>query len=411
MIILVLLFTLAIVTDAWALDLDDQIDLIKKVYNLQPKNCGVPIIDNRARVTAGRELFESKILSGNKDISCRSCHLDRFGSTDGLPLAIGVGGDGEGKVRYQNGGVLVQRNTLSLKGRGHPQFKAFFWDGKAQQDGQRIVTQFGNYVTGFESPLAAAAILPLVERDEFLGETSYLASNDIQAKVGDKVYYDKYMAVGEAIRSRIINSNDASTRALREKLSAAGIDPQKLELVDIGNLLAQFIADEFRCEESNWDRYLKGDLQALTTRQKEGAVLFFGKGRCASCHDGELFSDFEYHSIGTPQGEFGPHSRHRDIGRAGVTNRLEDLYRFRTPPLIEVSSTAPYGHNGVFQTLEEVVTHHYNPMEFYIKHRDYYLIDYYRIGKLMGSRDKLLTTIDLKSKDEIEKIVAFLKAI
>ncbi|MFC1354621.1 MAG: methylamine utilization protein MauG, partial [gamma proteobacterium symbiont of Clathrolucina costata] len=321
MIIRIILLSLVLVSDCLALDLDDQIALIKKVYQLQPKNCDISDSSEQAKINAGRELFESKILSGNQDISCRNCHLDQFGSADGLPIAVGVGGEGEGKKRYQKGGVLVQRNALSLKGRGHPRFRAFFWDGKAQQDGQRIVTQFGDHVTGFDSPLAAAAILPLVERDEFLGETSYLVSNDIQAEVGDKVYYDRYIAVGKGIRDRIRNSRDSSAQTLREKLSVAGIKLQEMELVDIGNLLAQFIADEFRCEESFWDRYLEGDLNALTPQQKKGAVLFFGKGRCASCHDGELFSDFEYNSIGTPQGGYGVHSRHRDIGRAGVTKK------------------------------------------------------------------------------------------
>lgn len=411
MIVRTLLIILLGMSNAVAFDLDDKIDLIKRVYHLQPKECTLPQKRNTVNITAGEALFNSKLLSGNEDIACANCHLDKFGTADGLPLAVGVGGEGEGVKRYNSQGTLVQRNALSLVGRGSPEFTAFFWDGKAQRDGDRIVTQFGDSVRGFKSALAAAAILPLVERDEFLGKTDYLASNDFQAQVKDKVYYDKYLAVSKSIKQRILNSSEEEAQAIRQKLLKANVDIGELELVDVGNLLADFIASKFHCNESDWDRYLNGERDALTEDQKEGAVIFYGKGRCASCHEGSFFSDFAYHSIGAPQGAFGPHSRHRDIGRAGVTNRATDLYKFRTPPLVEVAKTSPYGHNGAFQSLEEIVTHHYNPFAFYLTHPQYYKEDSFMIGKFISSRDKLLSTIDIGSDDEIKKVVSFLEAL
>lgn len=406
-----ILLGLVLSGNSLALGLDGQLDLIKKVYDLHAKACGGLTVFSDQEAEAGKLLFESKALSGDKDISCRSCHLDRFGSADGLPLAVGIGGKGEGEHRYEKGGALVQRNALSLKGRGNPLFKTFFWDGKAQIDNGEVVTQFGLSVNGFKTALAAAAILPLIERDEFIGKTRLLAANTIQRKVGDKIYDKRYQAVGAAIRQRLLSASDPSIVELRNKLESYGVALEKIELSDIGNQLAAFITKEFPCEESAWDQYLQGDHNTLTPKQKRGAILFFGKGRCASCHQGEMFSDFDFHSIGVPQGLFGPHSRHRDIGRAGVTNRREDLFKFRTPPLIGVSETAPYGHNGAFNTLKGVITHHFNPLAFYIKHDDFYDADYYEIGRLMDSRDRLLGTMRINSDDEIKSLIAFLRAL
>ena len=393
-------------------DLDDKIALIQKVYALQPKTCE-PTPPAPERIKAGKELFESKALSGDRDIACANCHLDRFGSADGLPIAVGVGGQGEGKERYaHHKGTLVQRNALSLIGRADPVFTAYFWDGKVQLEGERIVSQFGDAIDGrFDSPLAVAAILPLLERDEFMGETKVLEPNDIQYVADGTYYYDKYQAVGQAIRNRLQAAKTPEDQQARDLLQASGVAIDRLELADIGNLLAAFIADKFPCRVSAWDRYLSGDHQALGTMEKTGVVLFYGKGRCASCHAGPFFSDFQYHSIGTPQGGFGPHSRHRDIGRAGVTHRRADLYQFRTPPLIEVNKTAPYGHNGIFASLKDVITHHNDPVSIYIQRPDIRQADRHITGKLLHSRDGLLATIDIHSDAEIQAFIAFLKTI
>jgi len=97
----------------------------------------------------------------------------------------------------------------------------------------------------------------------------------------------------------------------------------------------------------------------------QGMILFFGKAKCASCHSGPLLSDQDFHAIGLPP--FGPGRTRRfdpaarDVGRMGETDRLDDAYRFRTPMLRNVELTAPYGHNGAYPTLEEVVRHHIAP--------------------------------------------------
>lgn len=401
---------------AVAMSADEKVALVSRVYGLTTKICDASMSNppNEKKVNAGRVLFESTALSGNRDIACRNCHLDSFGTSDGLPIAVGVGGKGEGYARYRNGdGALVQRNAFSLRGRGDAIFTAFFWDGRVQaEENGRLVTQFGDAIAGkFNSPLAVAAILPLIERDEFIGKTSILFENDIQHAVGDHVYYERYTALSESLRSRFLRPDSHEDREVAHAFKEMGTKLEELDLADIGHALAAFIRQEFPCRTSNWDRYLQGDRRALSQRQKEGALLFFGKGRCASCHAGPFFSDFEYHSIGAPQGFFGPHTRHRDIGRAAVTHRVEGLFQFRTPPLTDVAETAPYGHNGAFPTLREIVVHHFNPLSFYLDNRDYWEADYYQVGKLISSRDPILTTIDLSTNDEVESILEFLEAL
>ena len=113
--------------------------------------------------------------------------------------------------------------------------------------------------------------------------------------------------------------------------------------------------------------YVNGDLEALTNQQKEGAILFFqtvdeGGGGCATCHSGDRFTDEEHHVIGFPQ--IGPgkgDGTADDFGRERETGAEEDRYRFRTPSLLNVAVTAPYGHAGAYGSLNQVLQHYNNP--------------------------------------------------
>ncbi len=100
---------------------------------------------------------------------------------------------------------------------------------------------------------------------------------------------------------------------------------------------------------SPYDRYQKGDKQALTDAQIRGLDLFDGTG-CADCHKPPLFSTYEYRNAGVGMDQAKP-----DIGRQEVTGKESDRGRFRIPSLREVANTAPYFHDGTAKTLEEAV--------------------------------------------------------
>ena len=119
--------------------------------------------------------------------------------------------------------------------------------------------------------------------------------------------------------------------------------------------------------DSPWRRYVEGDRDALTDQQKQGALLFFGAPNeggagCAACHNGPLFSDGQHHVVAFPQ--IGPgkgDGNNDDFGRERETGDSDDRYRFRTASLLNIELSAPYGHAGSYETLEDVVRHYNNP--------------------------------------------------
>lgn len=396
----------------FSLSLDDKLHLIKELYGLEPRLCEVDAdLMDESLSSIGEIVFNTPVLSGDKDMSCSVCHLDRMALTDGLPVAIGVGGEGEGMERFQSSGVIVPRNAFTLFGRASPHYLNFFWDGRVQESNGVIYSPVGDgYKVGFTSPLAVAAVLPILARDEFLGLQRTYGSSENLKLINDAYYEEKIEAANILIRKVVREPNDEDELRLANAFHAADVAEPNIQVV--GNALASFIADKVSdCSPSPWEEYLDGNREALTDQQKRGAVTFFGNGRCASCHSGSLFSDFDFHSVGVPQGEFGPYIHGQDVGRASVTHDLNDRYKFRTPSLLYVSRTSPYGHNGVFKTLDEVVRFHLNPIPFFSEKgwsSDRELLSY---GKLLSSRSDLLGFIDITTEDELSALVEYLKAL
>jgi cytochrome c peroxidase len=103
--------------------------------------------------------------------------------------------------------------------------------------------------------------------------------------------------------------------------------------------------------DSPFDRYVRGDDQALTKLEKQGLEIFNGKGHCTACHWGGYFSDGRFHNLGVnPTDPSNP-----DLGRFVVTKDSADLDAFKTPTIRDVALRAPYMHNGSEKTLEDVV--------------------------------------------------------
>ncbi|MHB8422164.1 MAG: cytochrome-c peroxidase [Leptospirales bacterium] len=140
---------------------------------------------------------------------------------------------------------------------------------------------------------------------------------------------------------------------------------------------------------SPYDRYMMGEKNALTASQKRGLAIFQGKGRCVTCHNGFLLSDKEYHNLGVPQSG----TPSVDVGRYVVTHDTADKGRFRTPSLRNVALTAPYMHDGVFRTLNQVV-------DFYDRGG----------GKTPFAKDALIVPLHL-SKREKADLISFLQSL
>jgi len=127
------------------------------------------------------------------------------------------------------------------------------------------------------------------------------------------------------------------------------------------------------------DRYARGDNAAMSNPEKQGALIFFGKGGCVACHalagkSNEMFSDFQIHVMGVPQiaPEFGVGkgnvifdgpARNEDFGLEQVTGNPADRYQFRSSPLRNVGLQPAFFHNGAFTRLEDAIYHHLHVFE------------------------------------------------
>ena len=301
----------------------------------------------------GALLFESTRLSLNGDTSCQTCHLDRFASADGLPNAVGTRGVGEGADRLAHGGDIVPRNTLALWGRGSRGFDTFFWDGKVRVTEEGVVSQFGQAAPS-EDPLVVAVHLPFVEQRELVRPDDTIS----------QAYEHEDVAAAEEIYA-ILAERVRSDRELGAPLAAAaGVALEDIQFRHVAEAVAAFIRTRFAVTETPFHRFVAGE-DTLSRAQVRGGLLFYGKARCSSCHSGPLLSDLQFRVMPFPQAGFGRNGFGVDYGRFNVTRNPDDLYRFRTPPLINVTRTGPWSHSGAVGDLNTMVRLHVDPLHGY----------------------------------------------
>lgn len=339
--IFLLLFTQAYAQE----ELDQRLAGYIKEFNL------VPLKAPRARreklFILGRSLFHERQISGNKNIGCIDCHHPRFMTHDGLPLALG-----EGAIGFQTASQRRMQHTARVGARNTPALfnlhsvNVMFWDGRVDYDPE--TKSFSTPVplrpevsSTLTSALAAQAIFPMVDRDEMRG---LKGSNEI-ADARD--VYEAW----DLIVARIMK-----IPAYKEALSEL-FPGEKINIGHLGEALAEFQGQAFFLADTPYDRYLKGNIEALTPRQKLGMDVFFNKGKCGDCHHGEHLSALDFDGVGVPQ--IGPGKQDGDdFGRYQWDKDEGSRYAFRVPPLRNVGLTAPYFHNGAMKTLEEVVEHY-----------------------------------------------------
>ena len=306
---------------------------------------------NEELSVVGGELFQSELLSFNGDMSCQTCHLDKFSSADGLPNAIGTGGRGEGAQRLMSGvGDIVPRNTLPLWGRGTEGFDTFFWDGKVQKTDDGVVSQFGVAVPS-DDPLVVAVHLPFVEIREMVVRDENVEKDLERETTGAAT------SIFEVLAGRIRESEELGGRLA----SARGKLSRDIAFEDIAEAVASFIRNKFAVRRTAFDDFLFGDGK-LSSEAIQGGLIFYGKGMCSSCHSGPLMSDLEFHAMPFEQLGFGKNGFGVDYGRYNASLDPADTYLFRTPPLINVTKTAPYTHSGAISDLATMIQVHVDPL-------------------------------------------------
>ena len=261
--------------------------------NVPPDNPTTP-----EKVALGRLLFFDPVLSRNNDMSCSTCHQPDLGFSDGRSTAMGAGGTGYSTNR--SGGVEFPRNTMS---HWNVAFNTnFLWNGSM-------------------SSLEQVAAGTIVSPEEF-------DSNPDQV-VAELRAIPEYVRLFEA---------------------AFGGGSESISFTNIPRAIAAFQRTLLSLN-SPYDRYAAGDFEALTPQQRRGLALFrSSRVRCNDCHSAPTFMDDGFSVTGVPPL---PGTEY-DPGRSAVDPAGK--YRaFKAPTLRNIALTAPYMHNGVFKTLDEVI--------------------------------------------------------
>lgn len=418
-----------------------------RVESTLPQRLGRQIDPELAEL--GRLLWFDNVTGLRSDNTCAGCHSPTHAFGDTQSISIGI--QNNLVVGSARSGPRNQRRAPSIINSAF--YPALMWNG-------RFLALSGDpfdNASGFSFPdpegtthfpphdaqashlLVAQAHIPpteLVEVAGFSGTAGTIAPEFDQFDDGQ----------GEAVPPPDESGfrNEPIRRAVLERLNAipeyrqlfGAVFPavaagESIDFMMFARAIAEF---EFTLTLANApiDQFARGEDNAMSTPEKRGAVVFFGKARCTKCHavagpSNEMFSDFDNHVIGVPQVApiFGAGSgnvvfdgpgKNEDFGLEQVTRQSHDRYKFRTSPLRNVALQATFFHNGAFTRLPDAIRHHldvlssagsYSPTAAGLD-RD---LTYERgpIEPVLKRIDVLLTKPIGLSADEFNDLVAFVR--
>lgn len=267
---------------------------------------------NAAMIEMGKYFFFDNRISGDWGVSCATCHDPQKGWGDGKALSTG----------YPS--MEYFRNAPTVLNAKHQ--KRFLWDGRL--DGSDAGTLVRDMLTETH--------------------TMNMDSRLLQERLKQ---VPEYRAMWAKWRKDDING------------------------MRVYNVIGEFI-QSIQTTNAPFDKFKKGDEAALTAEQKDGYALFKGKANCVSCHNGPIGSDGNLHKTGVPEhpdvlknplrtitmlrhyatmGMPNYMNARSDVGSYAITKDKRDIGKFRTAQLRDLKHTAPYMHNGVHATLDDVI--------------------------------------------------------
>ena len=368
---------------------------IEKISSFSLKNLENPAdpsnkyLHDPAVISFGKALFNDTRFSSNKKISCASCHIESSAFTDNRNLAVGL------RQGF--------RNTPSLLNAA--QHNWFFADGAKDSLWAQVLSSLENPA---EQNFSRIELLHLIASDqELINQYELLFKNRLPSR--EEINKLPAKAGPNAKLAELISW---------KKLTNAQKHITNRVFVDIGKAIAAYVST-IKSEPTRFDLFveeltLKGISETLNDSENRGLKLFTGVASgCSNCHSGPLFTNKEFHNIGTGipakdngrseviesviRDEFNCLGKYSDA-KPDQCVELKYINRnkhslsgaFKTSSLRGIKYTAPYMHDGRYMTLNEVMDH------------------YTRMGKLPRQTD--LTLIDL-SKDQKADIVNFLMTL
>ncbi len=254
------------------------------------------------QISLGKMLFFDPVLSSNNQRSCASCHNPQIAFTDG-----------EIKSKAVAAGETVSRNSPTLLNAIFG--TAYFWDSRA----------------GFlEDQIPEVIKSPKELHSDY---------NQILTKLNQSRSYQKLFK--QAFRN----------------------DGTALTASNLNRALAAYLRS-LTALNSPFDKYMRRETEVLSASAKRGANLFMGKAACATCHFAPIFNgtvpprflESETEVIGVPAtANLNEPEAYADAGRGSIIKAEAFQGAFKTPTVRNAKLTAPYMHNGVFQTLKEVI--------------------------------------------------------
>ena len=257
-------------------------------------------------IALGRFLFFDPILSGTGTMACADCHLPKGGFTDNLAFSVGTEG------------ITGLRSSMSLINAGYFT-RGLFWDGRSQT-------------------LEEQALLPVEDVTELHNEWENVVA-DLRVHTDYPTRFRKAFGIN-------------TTEGITKELAAKAIAQFERSLISA---------------DSKFDRVVRGEA-FFDDDELTGFELFFDEpnglpdAECGHCHNAPLFTVNQYFNNGIDS--VGSLEEFKDKGLGAITNNLFDNGKFRAPSLRNIALTAPYMHDGRFETLEEVIDHYNEEAHF-----------------------------------------------
>lgn len=276
---------------------------------LEVTKLAIPVSQINTQQELGRVLFYDNNLSLNKSVSCASCHKQQFAFADNVALSRG----------FDN--VLTTRNSMPIQNLSSGMFNDSFERMAFVSNGTAVGQLFWD---GRETNLAEMVLKPIANHGEMgIRDFDWLVN-----RISRLDYYQQGFA------------NVFGEESTIDKLT-------------ISVALASFVSS-ITSHETKLDAFFFGE-EELSSQELEGMRLFFEKYDCNGCH--RVQSPSGYLQAGV-FANVGLDLVYEDPGLSEVTQRSSDNGSFKIPSLRNVAVTAPYMHDGRFETLDEVLEHY-----------------------------------------------------